>query len=924
MAKVLMVQGTMSGVGKSFIVAGILRIFKQDGYRVAPFKSQNMALNSFITEEGLEMGRAQVMQAEAAGIRPMVCMNPILLKPTDNVGSQVIVNGEVLGNMSATEFFAYKKKLVPDIKRAFQTLSENMDIIVIEGAGSPAEINLKENDIVNMGMAEMVDSNVLLVGDIDRGGVFAQLLGTQLLLEPSEKERVKGLIINKFRGDKSLLDSGIQMLEEKSGVKVCGVVPYMDVKLEDEDSLSERFSNRTFDQEKLIDIVVIRFPKISNFTDFNVFEQCPEVSVRYVTDAETLGNPDLLILPGSKNTIADYRWFCESGLKEAVKNLANENVPVFGICGGFQMLGEDISDPECVESGGMTEALGLLPVHTILKEHKIRKQKKGILNPVDGIFSALSGLAFEGYEIHMGETVESNEFRISDSLENGAVQMREALGNSEEGMNKNSSLVVRQNGNVYGTYIHGIFDKKEIAEAVIHALAAKKGLNSFTVSFEDYRDYKEREYDRMADILREYLDMDAIYAMLNEAKFSDEAISKNADQNVKKAIKARFDNVAKPIDGMGKFETVLSQIGAIQGKTDFTIEKKAVLVFCADNGIVEEGVSQSTSEVTVRVINNMLRGKSSVAVMAKKIGADLHIVDVGVDCDSKDIFSDGDDFAGKEEIIKKMKDNASDSGYKEWRPNYYDCKIRRGSRNFAKEPALTEEELNQAIRCGMNFVGKLKKNGYQIIALGEMGIGNTTTSSAVCAALTGLEVEKLVGRGAGLNDAGLAKKREVISKALIRYRLRHEEVQNSSEKIENSDNDVSNYSKTALAALQQVGGYDLAALTGAFIGGAVYHIPIVADGVITMTAALAASRIVPGCLEACILSHKGKEPAVAILEEELMKSGVACGSVIDASMALGEGTGAVMMLSLADLAMEVYENAARFDDLSMEQYTRFQ
>ena len=268
MSKVIMIQGTMSNAGKSLIAAGLCRIFKQDGYRVAPFKSQNMALNSYITKEGLEMGRAQVMQAEAAGIEASVHMNPILLKPTNDVGSQVIVNGEVLGNMSARDYFAYKKKLFPDICKAFQELEKQADIIVIEGAGSPAEINLKKDDIVNMGMAKLVDAPVLLVGDIDRGGVFAQLLGTLMLLEEEEKERVKGLIINKFRGDKTILDPGIEMLEERGNVKVTGVVPYMQLSIEDEDSLSAQLENK---ETGLIDLAVIRLPRISNFTDFNVF-----------------------------------------------------------------------------------------------------------------------------------------------------------------------------------------------------------------------------------------------------------------------------------------------------------------------------------------------------------------------------------------------------------------------------------------------------------------------------------------------------------------------------------------------------------------------------------------------------------------------------------------------------------------------------
>ena len=280
LAKAIMVQGTMSNAGKSLLAAGLCRIFKQDGYRVAPFKSQNMALNSFITKEGLEMGRAQVMQAEAAGIAPSVLMNPILLKPTNDVGSQVIVNGEVLGNMSARDYFKYKKKLVPDIMKAYNALATENDIIVIEGAGSPAEINLKSDDIVNMGMAKMAKAPVLLVGDIDRGGVFAQLIGTVMLLEEDEKKMVKGLIINKFRGDKTILDPGVDMLEERSGIPVVGVAPYLNIQVEDEDSLTERFeTKRSVD---LIDIAVIRVPRISNFTDFNPLESIPGVSLRYV------------------------------------------------------------------------------------------------------------------------------------------------------------------------------------------------------------------------------------------------------------------------------------------------------------------------------------------------------------------------------------------------------------------------------------------------------------------------------------------------------------------------------------------------------------------------------------------------------------------------------------------------------------------
>ncbi len=464
---------------------------KQDGYRVAPFKSQNMALNSFITEEGLEMGRAQVMQAEAAGIKPMVCMNPILIKPTNHTSSQVIVNGEVLRDMSAREYFAYKKQLIPDIQKAFRKLEEYADIIVIEGAGSPAEINLRENDIVNMGMAEMVDAPVLLAGDIDRGGVFAQLLGTLMLLSEEEKKRVKGLVINKFRGDKTILDSGIVMLEEKGKVPVAGVVPYMELALEDEDSLTERFDKK---EESCIDIAVIRYPRISNFTDFNIFEQMKEVSVRYVTSVSELHQPDMVILPGSKNTMGDLKWMRQNGLEAAVKKIA-EDIPVFGICGGYQMLGEQIADPTGVEGGGALRGMELLPVVTELGEEKVRCQIEGRLPELDGVFSNLSELEFAGYEIHMGKTKIRND-----------------------GLYEKNIIVSGRDKNVYGTYVHGIFDRGCIATALVQALAKKKGILIEEGAFEDYRSFKEKQYDKLADTLREHLNMEEIYGMLREAR----------------------------------------------------------------------------------------------------------------------------------------------------------------------------------------------------------------------------------------------------------------------------------------------------------------------------------------------------------------------------------------------------------------------
>ena len=368
MAKAIMIQGVASGAGKSLIAAGLCRVFHQDGYLTAPFKSQNMALNSFITSDGLEMGRAQVMQAEAAGIEPSALMNPILLKPTGDMESQVIVNGRVFGTMPAREYYKRKKELISEVEKAYTELDGKMERIVLEGAGSPAEINLKKDDFVNMGMAKLAKAPVLLVGDIDRGGVFASLYGTVSLLEPEERKLVRGLIINKFRGDPALLKPGLKQLETLTGIPVVGVLPYLDVDLEDEDSLAPRLENKK--QVGILDIAVVRLPHISNFTDFYILEQAEGVGVRYVSRPEDLGNPDLVILPGTKNTMGDLFWLRQNGMETAVKQLAGKQTPLIGICGGYQMLGISLSDPEGVEGGGEAAGMNLLPVKTIFGRKK--------------------------------------------------------------------------------------------------------------------------------------------------------------------------------------------------------------------------------------------------------------------------------------------------------------------------------------------------------------------------------------------------------------------------------------------------------------------------------------------------------------------------------------------------------------------------
>ena len=478
----------MSGAGKSLIAAGLCRMLFQDGMSPAPFKSQNMALNSYVTADGCEMGRAQVMQAYAAGLEPAVEMNPILLKPTDDTGSQVIVNGHPVGNMSAREYFSYKKSLIPEIKKAYESLVSKYSPIIIEGAGSPVEINLKENDIVNMGLAEMLDAPVLLVGDIDRGGVFAQLYGTVMLLTERERARIKGFIINKFRGDPTLLDPGIKEIEEKTGIPVVGVIPYIpDLKLEDEDSLTERF-NRLPNPDAIIKIAVIRLPRISNFSDFDPFEQNKAVSIFYTTDAEALKTADLIIIPGSKNTISDMQFLKDNGIAATLQKLAGK-IPILGICGGLQMLGESIEDPENTESGGSIQGLSLLPIKTALQPKKRQTQTKGRLSQnIKGIFSPLSGLEYEGYEIHAGISC----------LQGDAV-----LPN-----------LISTADNIYGTYIHGLFDTAEISKTVLNSLAAKKAVSLDTTSQINQRPYRALQYNRLAENLHKHLNTNFIHRIL--------------------------------------------------------------------------------------------------------------------------------------------------------------------------------------------------------------------------------------------------------------------------------------------------------------------------------------------------------------------------------------------------------------------------
>ena len=505
-----MFQGTASNVGKSIIAAGMCRIFAQDGYKVAPFKPQNMALNSFITDEGLEMGRAQVFQAEAAGIKPKADMNPILLKPCGNHRSQVIVRGKVVGEMHSSKYHEYKLELIDILKDTFSDLENEYDVIVMEGAGSCAEINLKERDISNMGMAEIADAPVVLVSDIDRGGVFASIVGTLALLTEDERKRVKGVIINKFRGKKEYFAEGVKMLEDIIHIPVLGVVPYSDIKIEDEDSVTTRFKKAT--KKNDINIEIVRTPHMSNFTDFNIFETQSDVSLRYVDFGESIGNPDMLIIPGTKSTVDDLKYLRETGLEEQIKECARRGKLVFGICGGYQMLGKKIVDKYGVESDDLeVEGIGLLNTVTEFEKEKTTVQTERVISDnVQGYLNDVSGKKVKGYEIHMGTTTKLDEC------------VDEIFASEPTGlMDKNveNCLIGCSNseGNVVGTYIHGIFDEIDFTRTLLNTIRAKKGLEPITSEVESFEEFKNREYDRLADMLRENLDMEKIYEIVGNS-----------------------------------------------------------------------------------------------------------------------------------------------------------------------------------------------------------------------------------------------------------------------------------------------------------------------------------------------------------------------------------------------------------------------
>lgn len=494
--KNIMIVGTSSGAGKSLFTSALCRIFYKDGYRVSPFKAQNMALNSYITKDGKEMGRAQVVQAEAAEIEANVHMNPILLKPSTMNKIQVIIQGKSIGNMSGDEYNQYKKNFIPILEESYKKIKSEVDIIVIEGAGSPAEINIKQEDISNFGMAKIANAPVLLVADIDRGGVFASIYGTIMLLSEENRKRIKGIIINKFRGNVEILKPGFEIIKNLTGVETLGVIPYSDIDIEDEDSLSEKYKSfKLNSQSNKIKISVLKLKHISNVTDIDALSIHKDIEIQFVTQRSQIGNEDMILIPGSKNTIDDLRWLKEAGLTDEIIKRARTETIIFGICGGFQILGNKVKDPYHIE-GDLEEivGLGLLDLETVMEKEKTMIQYQGEISSNIGLLKSLNNKKIKGYEIHQGIT----------------------LG-TEKNLTKDERTILVSRDNIIATYLHGIFDNKDFTDELLNEIRRRKGFTEINNNI-SYEEYKKQQFNKLEELVRANVDIERIYKIMENFK----------------------------------------------------------------------------------------------------------------------------------------------------------------------------------------------------------------------------------------------------------------------------------------------------------------------------------------------------------------------------------------------------------------------
>jgi adenosylcobyric acid synthase len=493
-AKTLMIQGSMSSVGKSMLVTALCRIFARKGIRVAPFKAQNMSNNAGVTSTGGEIGRSQHTQALACGIEPTVQMNPVLLKPEADMRSQVIVNGKIWESLPAIDYYQRKAFLWEQVTSALDSLRDEYDLIIIEGAGSPAELNLKQGDIVNMAVAQYAQSPVLLAGDIDRGGVFAQLLGTMMLLDPDEHQLIKGFIVNKFRGDPRLFEDGITILQDRSHVPVLGVIPYIHQHgIPEEDAVAIEPQNRIASPIEAIDIAVIALPRIANFDDFDPLQAEHGVTIRYISDVSEFGTPDAVILPGTKSTIADYQWLQASGLAEKIQQYAVDGGAVVGICGGYQMLGQTIRNPQHIESDtDYLETLGLLSTETLFLSEKSTYQIQATIRSHIDWLKPLRGSRISGYEIHMGQTQSSSSWLSIQQRNHQDVTLSDGAINTE--------------GRIWGCYIHGLFHNRDFRRAWLTSLGWQiTEIPNISL---------DNAFDRLADRVEAHLDINTLQQII--------------------------------------------------------------------------------------------------------------------------------------------------------------------------------------------------------------------------------------------------------------------------------------------------------------------------------------------------------------------------------------------------------------------------
>ncbi len=874
----LLVCGTASDVGKSHVVTGLCRLLARRGVRVAPFKGQNMSLNSWVTTAGDEIARSQGVQALAAGREPEVAMNPVLLKPTGERASQVVVMGRPLAHLDAAAYHAEQPRLRAVVLDALADLRARVDVVIAEGAGGCAEINLLDRDLVNLPLARDAGLPAVVVGDIDRGGVFAALHGSVALLPDALRERVHGFVVNKFRGDPTLLGAGFEELERRCGVPTLGVLPWLDdVALDAEDSLAldgPRPRPPGPARADHLDVAVIRFPRVANVTDLDPLCLEPGVDVRLVTHPSALGRPDLVVLPGTKATVADLAWLRTRGLDRAI--LAS-GASVVGICGGQQMMGRTILDE--VESGaGSVDGLGWLDLATTFAPDKVTRRRRG---------TAL-GQPVAGYEIHHGRTVRGEGVEPWVHLDD------DQASNPGDVEDEGSAS---PDGRFLGTALHGLFEGDTFRATFLSEVGRRAG-RRFVPAGVDFAVARDSQFDRLADLLEAHLDVDALEAIIVQGatpvphhpslRSTDRRAAgagpgtspgeppcslgafararaevRPVQEAAARAAEEHHARLAKPRGSLGVLEVLGCRLAAMAGTSPPPLPvPAAVAVFAADHGVHAQGVTPWPQEVTARIVETVAGGSAAINVLARQVGASVAVVDVGV---AHPVVT------GPEGPARVL-----------------DRRIRAGTADLGLGPAMDLGEAERALDVGAEVAGDLVAGGARCLVTGDLGMANTTAAAALIAALTGRSARETTGRGTGVDDAMLAHKVAVVERALARP-------------------SVSPWTGP-LGVLASLGGLEIAALAGFIVGGAAARVPVVIDGVIAGAALLAAVSLVPSALAYCVAGHRSTEPGATVVLDHL-----GLDPVLDLGLRLGEGTGACLAVPVLEAAARILAEMATLD-----------